>query len=112
MTDSFYHSLVFSTCSIYQIRPLVCGLNADWNCQTWHISDGAANIDSGEYYILHDDEAEEFLLVRRFSINDHRYQGDGYNDEIRTLASQDLTWTGIVQLIIEYKDKYEMSEKF
>lgn len=45
-----------------------CGLNADWNCEAWHLGPGPRpNRTSGDYYVLDDEEGppDSYVLVRR-----------------------------------------------
>jgi len=43
-----------------------CGLNADWNCDAWHLGPSATpNMNSGDFYILEDEEQYgKFFLVQ------------------------------------------------
>ena len=61
-----------------------CGLNANWNCRAWQLTDGALNRISGAVYLLDDEEAFDqpaALIVQRF------YGDDVIGDDvIYTLA--------------------------
>ena len=81
------------------------GLNADWIASAYHLSDGKANQDPGEYYLL-DDEDGSWSLVRRWYV-DNNYEGlpenlkpeaDGSNDVVhvvKTMTEDELKkWCG------------------
>lgn len=69
------------------------GLNADWSVRAWQLTPGRANVTPGAAYLLDDDEAGEWVIVRRWYLDDN-YAGipdeyaawaDGDNDAIVSL---------------------------
>ena len=81
-----------------------CGLNADWNCQAWHIGPSThPNSTGGDWYIL-DNEDGTYSLVERWYLETDDGTGypgmpdeyrddeycDGHNDFVREAAH----WSG------------------
>ena len=77
-----------------------CGLNADWNCDAWHVGPGSDPAEhTGDVYLL-DNEEGGWIVVRRWHLDDTGiYVGmptgvyddwcDGANDAIPELFETD-----------------------
>lgn len=70
-----------------------CGLNADWAVSAYHLSPGEPNKNSGDHYLLDDEETDDsgrplFSVVRRLYTEDDP-KGDG-NDDVQPVVKQGL----------------------
>lgn len=83
-----------------------CGLNADWAVSAYHLSPGEPNRNSGDHYLLDDEETDDsgrplFSVVRRLYTADGP-DGDG-NDDVQQVVKQGL----LHNVIAEWVDRGE-----
>ena len=73
------------------------GLNADWNCDAWHVDYGPPHRQSGDIYVLDNDDGS-YTVVRRWHMR-HGYDDGRGNDLVEEVGTA-TEWGALQALVL------------